>query len=561
MSKLPWSPTQTLPSGVSSVRIPLAPADLRHPVKLAYREKAPISRRALTAASKVIERTKDGDVLPYSVQSQDWQREAWGFFKIVGEVSYAANLFGTGMSRVEMCLSRKQASGPSLRLSEQKRLTTNDKIMLQLWDEITSYQGADEMRRYAGIMLFVAGEGLLVGLPAAAKDRRRSKRRLLDYTWCVRSRDDVREDRDGVSVIIDGITYNRDDIMMIKFWRPDPQFHRLAISSMQASLPVLRELNALTMYVSSIIDSRLAGAGVLILPNSATVLGATAPEDDQEEDPTVAAIIEAMVTPIKDRSSAAAVVPLIMTVPDEAADAVRHLTFSTQLDLVAKDLRDELIRRLAVGFDMPAEQMMGMALAASSHWGSWQVAEDTVRLHFMPGVKLFATAVLTDLLIPMAIEAGMSEEDAESYFFELDGEDLISRPNMASEAEALYKLGLLKPETTVTAAGFETSDMPEEDAQVDRALQMALKICQVTPQLFQEPGLLAVVSQIRAALDGKDGSNAPADAVPPAAQPQPSEGRPNTPQQGPGERGAGPKTVNNPEPTPRQNPGSVPGTK
>jgi len=550
----------SVPYGVSSVAVPLPVRDDRHPVKLAYREKAPISRRSLTAASKVIERTKDGDVLPYSVQSQDWQREAWGFFKIVGEVSYAANLFGTGMSRVEMCLSRKQANGPSLRLSEQKRLTTNDKIMLQLWDEITSAQGADEMRRYAGIMLFVAGEGLLVGLPTAAKDRRRSKRRLLDYTWSVRSRDDVREDRDGVTVLIDNVPYNRDDIMLIKFWRPDPQFHRLAISSMQAVLPILRELNALTMYVSSIIDSRLAGAGVLILPNSATVLGATAPEDDQEEDPTVAAIIEAMVTPIKDRSSAAAVVPLIMTVPDEAADAVRHLTFSTQLDLVAKDLRDELIRRLAVGFDMPAEQMMGMALAASSHWGSWQVAEDTVRLHFMPGVKLFGDAVM-GLLISMAIEAGMSEEDAYTYFFELDGEDLISRPNMASEAEALYKLGLLKPETTVTAAGFEQSDMPEEDSSQDRALTMALKICQVTPQLFQEPGLLAVVSQIRAALDGKDGSNAPADAVPPAAQPQPSEGRPNTPQQGPGERGAGPKTVNNPEPTPRQNPGSVPGTK
>lgn len=557
MSKLPWTPSQVLPAGVASVRIPIAPADFRHPVTLAYREKATVSRRSLTAASKQITRTKDGDVLPYSVQSQDWQREAWGFFKIVGEVSYAANLYGTGMSRVEMCLSRKQENGPSLRLSEQKRLTANDKIMKTLWDEITSAQSAEEMRRYAGIMLFVAGEGLLVGLPTPSKprDRRRAKARMLDYTWCVRSRDDVREDRDGTSVIIDGVTYDRDSIMLIKFWRPDPQFHRLAISSMQASLPVLRELNALTMYVSSIIDSRLAGAGILILPNSATVLGATAPEDDQEEDPTVAAIIEAMVTPIKDRSSAAAVVPLILTVPDEAADAIRHLTFSTQLDLTARDLRDELIRRLAVGFDLPAEQLMGTALAASSHWGAWAISEDTVRLFYMPGVELFARAVLSDLLIPMALEAGMSEDDAESYFFELDGENLISRPNMATEAEALYKLGLLKPGTTVTAAGFELSDMPEEDSEVDRALQMALKICQVTPQLFQEPGLLAVVSQIRAALDGKDASNAPADAVPPAAQPQESEGRPDMPKTAPGERGQVP-TTNNPE-KPRVNPGTT----
>lgn len=548
-----------MPFSAGSVVIPRAPRDDRHPVRLAHREKLP-TPRSLTAASKVLER--DSSVLPFGAQSQDWQREAWGFFRVTGEVAYAANLYGTGMSRIEMCPAKKQANGPALRLSEQTRLNSTDKLFLQIWDEVTAAQSASEMQRYAGIMLFVAGEGLLVGIPSKPRDRRRSGRgrKLLDYTWRVYSRDDVREDPDGISVKVDGEVYNRDDVMIVKFWRPDPQFHRLAISSMQAVLPILRELNALTMYVSSIVDSRLAGAGLLILPNSATVLGATAPEDDQEEDPTVAAIIEAMVTPIKDRSSASAVVPLIMTAPDEAVDGIKHISFASPLDAVAKELRDELIRRLAVGFDLPAEQLMGTALAASSHWGQWAVSEDTVRLFYMPGTDLFGTAVLTDLIIPMMIEAGVPEEEANLYFFELDGEGMISRPNQASEGVELYKLGLLKGTTAVTAGGFEQSDMPEEDNEQDRALQMALKICQVTPQLFQEPGLLSIVSQIRAALEGKDASDAPADAVPPAAAPQPSEGRPDTPQTGPGERGAGPATKNNPERsrTPAPNPTATP---
>lgn len=548
----PWLKKAALPAGaafgVNSVRIPLAPVDKRPLAAFAHRTTAP-GRKSLTAASKVLERptTREAN----NSNSLDWQREAWGFYKITGELRYAANLYGNGMSRIQMCLSRRQDNGPTLRLSEQKRLTPADKLAVQLWEDITAEQSDEEMRRLAGILLFVAGEGILVGLPAKPKDRRRSGkgRKLVDYTWQVFSRDDVR--RDNGQVFVQGNVYDESDVILTKFWRPDPQYSRWPDSPTQSVLPILRELNGLTMYVSSIIDSRLAGAGVLILPNSATVLGATAPEDDQEEDPTVAAIIEAMVTPIKDRSSAAAVVPLILTVPDEAADAIRHITFSSPLDLTAKELRDELIRRLAIGFDMPAEQLLGMALSASSHWGSWTIAEDTVRLHFMPGVQILATALLTELLIPMLIDAGVDEDVAHSYFFELDGEDLISRPNVASEAVELYKLGLLKGTTAVTAAGFELSDMPEEDNNEDRALQLALKICQTTPQLFQEPGLPAIVSQIRSALSGEDASNAPADALPPPPAPTVSEGRPETPATGPGERGAGPKTSNNPGPPTR----------
>jgi hypothetical protein len=197
---------------------------------------------------------------------------------------------------------------------------------------------------------------------------------------------------------------------------------------------------------------------------------------------------------------------------------------------------------------MPAEQLLGMALAASSHWGSWMVAEDTVRLHFMPGLQLFATAVLSELIIPMMVEAGVDPDEAEKYFFELDGEDLVSRPNSFPEALELYKLGALKVESLVSAGGFEQTDLPDMDNSQDRAVQLALKAVAVTPQLLQEPGLPAVVSQFRAVLDGQDASDAPPDAIPtPPGQPQGSEGRPNTPQQGPGERGV-PPTKNNPGP-------------
>lgn len=541
-----WAPSQSLPFAAGSLRIPVAPADTRHPVAIARRE-IPHRRNSLTAASKVLEKAKTPITEAYGSQTLDWQKESWGFYAITGELRYAANLFGNGMSRVEMYLSKKSDSGPSTRLFEAKKLNSTDKLALQCWEEITAAQNAAEMLRLAGILLFVAGEGLLVGLPKSSADRT-SKRSsgLMDYQWVVRSRDDVRKEN-GL-LCIDGVEYAESSVILVKFWRPDPQFHRMPDSPTRGVLPILRELNGLTMYVSAIIDSRLAGAGMLILPNSATVLGATAPEDDQEEDPTVAAIIEAMITPIKNRDSAASVVPFIVTVPDDCADLIRHISFASPLDGIAKDLRDELIRRLALGFDMPAEQLLGMALAAGSHWGAWQVSEDTVRLHYMPGVHLFATAVLTDLLIPMLIESGVDEAEAHRYFFELDGEGLVSRPNQFTEALELYKLGALKLSTLLAAGGFEATDAPEDDnAQVDRATELALKMVSVNPNLFADPGLPVIVSQLRSALAGEDASNAPADTTPPAQAPAPSEGRPNNPQQGIGERGSAP-TDNNPGP-------------
>src|SRR5699024_12144898 len=87
-------------------------------------------------------------------------------------------------------------------------------------------------------------------------------------------------------------------------------------------------------------------------------------------------LIEAMLTPIGDRASASAIVPLVVTVPDESVDKIKHISFSQPLDGTAQGLRDEAIRRLALGQDAPPELLLGTG--NMNHWGGWPVQSETV---------------------------------------------------------------------------------------------------------------------------------------------------------------------------------------
>lgn len=53
------------------------------------------------------------------------------------------------------------------------------------------------------------------------------------------------------------------DELVIRAWIPHPERSAEADAPVRAVLPVARELRALSLYVSSQVDSRVAGAGLL----------------------------------------------------------------------------------------------------------------------------------------------------------------------------------------------------------------------------------------------------------------------------------------------------------
>lgn len=511
----------------TSVQIPLPPVDKTDPRFRA--EKVALKKpRALTAAAEKVR--GDQSNTRSHTGSIGWQRESWAMYDQVGELRYASNMYGNGMSQVTLEPTRRTNDGER-RLCDMERLSATDQLVDAAMKELEGDIPLSELQKRMGLMLFVAGEALLVGAPyrggeafglpakrvidrSAAAEKLANDSRMFNLVWRVYSREDVLEKNGAVHIGAE--VYDRDEVLIIRVWRPHPYRYREADSPVRSTLPVLRELVGLTMYASAQIDSRLAGAGVLILPNSATVLGATPPEDDQEEDPTVAALIESMVTPIKDRDSAASLVPLVLTVPDESISGIQHLTFSSPLDSMLKDMRNELIRRLALGLDMPPEELLGVN--AMSHWGQWFVQENTVRMHLIPGAELVAHALLTQYIRPILEEAGVSDFEASQYNFQVNAEKLISRPNNFTEQLELYQMGVIKKETILSAAGLTMEDAMDWGVQGsfadDPMIELIVRMANANPSLTQQPGLPAILSQLRAIQAGKDASNAPDDAMP-----------------------------------------------
>ncbi|MFT4246501.1 MAG: hypothetical protein QM581_00505 [Pseudomonas sp.] len=232
--------------------------------------------------------------------------------------------------------------------------------------------------------------------------------------------------------INDGLTVRSLDPneMVIRVWNPHPEKRSRADAPVRAILPIARELRALTMYVSSQIDSRLAGAGMLILPQGIESMHRATDVDGGidggDDDYTFAEeLTEYFTVPIQDRSSAAAVVPFMATVPAELVDKVQHITFDSALDAQTPALREEAIRRIGLGMDSDPSVLLG--IATSNHWSAFAVSADEIKFGVAPIASTICHALTVGLLRPLLEADGV--EDAADYQVWFDTATLDVHPD------------------------------------------------------------------------------------------------------------------------------------
>jgi len=265
-----------------------------------------------------------------------------------------------------------------------------------------------------------------------------------------------------------------EDDVVIRIWLPSPGKHIEADSPFRSLLPILAEIEWLTRHVFAQITSRLAGAGILLMPQGMSFPPAPG-QDGKEQQPANEAdsfmltLADAMMTPLSDPGSPASMVPIVVTAPDDAIDKPRLLQFWSELDAQSMNLRVEAIRRFALGMDLPPEQVLGMSSNGGtgggtsngvSHWGAWQIEESTIKLHIEPMLDTVCNAITMGYLRP-TIEDG---EESVTAFVTYSTERLRLRPDRSREAFELYDRGLLSPKALMRENGFALSDMatPEE---------------------------------------------------------------------------------------------------
>src|SRR5262245_21406564 len=391
-------------------------------------------------------------------QRQDWQTEAYRHYAICGEARYGARFFGHALSRAVLSTATVNSD------AEIEPLTSGPayEALVDLFD---GEAGQTQMLEAIGIHLTVAGECYLIGRRVMTGDQ-----------WEVVSCLEVQVTGNAWQINYgNGLPIIRltEDDVVIRIWLPAPGKHVEADSPFRSLLPILSEIEWLTRHVFAQITSRLAGAGILIMPQGmsfppAPAMDGQESETTNEADAFIATLADAMLTPIQDPGSPAATVPIVVTAPDDAIDKPRLLEFWSELDSHAMELRTEAIRRFALGMDLPPEQILGIGSSIGvgggqstgvSHWGAWQIEEPTIKMHVEPMLDTVCNALTMGYLRP-AVEHGMESVAA---FVTYSTERLRLRPDRSKEAFELYDRGLLSPKALLRENGFLVADMPTDE--------------------------------------------------------------------------------------------------
>lgn len=446
----------------------------------------------------------------------EWQLDAWEMYDLVGEQRFLANTLAGRASQARLYVGRLPSDDP---LAEPEPL--NDPVLQAMLDSIgKASTGRAQLVLRMVMNYFIAGEAYLVGIPphliarargesAAAPVSGNAEVLVTDLEWRVLSIDEFRYKTEKTVQLLlaesggKPFEVNVDDIYPIRSWRPHPRRAWQADSPTRSSLPVLRELVGLTMAIGAQVDSRLAGAGVFIVPDSArkAMLRSMGLSENSDQDPLADALIDAMSAAISDRSSAASFAPLVLTVPDDSAEFFKHITFDKEFDKQLKPLREEAIRRVALGQDAPPELLLGVG--GMNHWGAWLVREDVVTTHLEPPLALFCDSVTVQFLRPLMRALGYSDKDVDDTVVWYDVSHMIVRPNRNVDAQALYGVGELSGEALRRENGFDENDAPPVLGQSDPAVDLALQLISQAPSLMQAPGLPAIVEQIRLVQSGE----------------------------------------------------------
>ena len=230
----------------------------------------------------------------------------------------------------------------------------------------------------------------------------------------------------------------------------------------------MRELELVNRKIQAEYLSRLASAGLIGIPDEITF--PVREEFADAPNPLVAEFIEVAATAIEKPGTASSVIPIPITGPAEAIDAIKHIDFTLKIDEKIIEKRDSAIKRLATKLDMPAEILLGMGDV--NHWGAWQLEEGALKTHIAPVAELICDSLTRGYLQPRLAASG---EDPADWVVWYDMSELALRPDRSANATEAYDRLELSGEAFRRELGFDEDDKPEGDDLKEQGLKIIVK--------------------------------------------------------------------------------------
>lgn len=391
---------------------------------------------------------------------ETWQEEVWGYHDSLGEFRYAIDWEGKRLSRVRLYAAKLEPNA-----DEPIRAEAGTAV-----DLMTAFAGgtAGQAQIMAGLatQLKVPGEGYITVENVNGVEK-----------WAVRSIDEVRAARGGYEVVDEnsstsGMTWRRlapDSMAPIRVWQPNKRYHHLADSLARAARSTMRELELVNRHIVAQYLSRLASAGVWLVPNEITF--PVREEFADAPDPFMAEWVEIAAEGIRTPGTAAAVVPIPIKVPAEYLDKIKHLDFTLKIDDKIIEKRDSAIKRLASQLNVPAEVLLGMS--DINHWNAWISDETSLKVDVAPDAETICQAITTGYLQPRLKASGV--EDFAQWVVWYDMSELTLRPDRSDDAIAAYDRLELNGTGLRRELGFDEADKPSDEELKEQALKIIIK--------------------------------------------------------------------------------------
>ena len=408
------------------------------------------SERRLAASAAIIAPNDRAQLQSISDARQKWQKPAWDHYDKLGEIHYPANFLGGSLSRFEFHVKRKVFRNGKV-IFEDLADDDCNKAM----DEFENGDGMSELARLFAINWTVAADCWLIG-----------RNEPSGIEWKLYSSEAVElspEAPEGRKIIVEGEVFPT-DTMYRRIWRSHPKRRKEADGAMQSLEATCTQLKDLNDSISAQVQSRLASAGLLFIPNTIQIPSAQSRPDgtggNASKDALIGYLMDVFELAITDRSSAAGRVPIALRGPETAGQHIRHIVLDRLLNDQELALRNELRHAIFTGLDLPPEVTSG--LGKLSHWTSWSVMDSSYRIHMLPIGEAWADAVTKMYLRPYLIAAQRNKEEIRDFCIVADGSNAVVRVNEAEDTRQLRDRGALSLKALRERNSIEEIDAMDE---------------------------------------------------------------------------------------------------
>ena len=438
--------------------------------------------------------------------TDQWQKEAWYYFDVVGEARGPLVWIANAVSQADVYATE---------LDDTTGTPTGPTDDAQAQAAAASVLGGPAKRlgllRLIALCWQVAGECWIIVRP--------SRRAGEPDEWLVLSGSKIKAKGDSWQytdpITMELITLNPATDRLIRAWSPHPDDQSRADSAMRPALPVCREIEKASQNIAARLDSRIATNGVAILADELSASG----ED------FMASLMNTAELGLQNPGQAASQVPLAFNAPGELianGGAFAHFDLNTAFDGTVVELRQDAINRLGATLDMPNDVARGTQ-GESNHWSAWQVEESTYKIYIEPLLKTVGDIITDHWLIPALKAMGMDPGRAERFELGWDTTSIVARPDDTENLRDLYDKILISDEYMLTENGVPLDAMPDVTERTRRLLE---KIVIGAPTLLADPavaealGLDIEVQPVAAGVDATVSSGG--ELAPPEPAPVPN---------------------------------------